>query len=429
LKQKLFFRILFSYFVVILLVAAIVGFFFAKQVRLHETQKIEESLLNYERLVALLPIPDMAGQIVHLGHVAQARVTVIDAGGRVVADSQGDAPHMEDHINRPEVQEARIKGDGKAIRRSHTLQVDMLYVALVLRDGESVRGYVRMARSLQEVEHAVDRMYGSLYRAIGLALLPALLLAFLYTWKISRPVLEMRDYTRAIRRGELPGTLLVDSADELGQVAEDINYLVTEYREKIRLAHEEKGKLESALASMVEGVVILDSRNRIESCNQAIEAILERPEAEIREKTLLEAFLNADLQNALDRFRMERKPVLQEIRLGRKDPRVVDVSISAIRDLPDGVEKTMLVFHDVTRLKKLEQIRTDFVANVTHEIKTPLTAIIGFLQTLLDGALDDRETARKFLQTIATNAGTFKPACGRSADAFQYRTQRNESPS
>ena len=403
-KPKLFFRILFSYFAVILLVAVIVGFFFTEQVRRNETRKIEESLLNYARLTALLPLPDMADQIGHLEKVSEARVTVIDAGGHVLADSKVDAPRMEDHMNRPEVQEARIKGSGKAIRQSHTLQVDMLYVALALRDGGSIRGYVRMARSLLEVEHAVDRMYGSLYRAIGFALVPALLLAFLYTWKISRPVLEMRDYTRAIRRGELPGTLLVDSADELGQVAEDINYLVTEYREKIRLAHEEKGKLESALASMVEGVVILDSRNRIESCNQAIEAILERPEAEIREKTLLEAFLNADLQNALDRFRMERKPVLQEIRLGRKDPRVVDVSISAIRDLTDGVEKTMLVFHDVTRLKKLEQIRTDFVANVTHEIKTPLTAIIGFLQTLLDGALDDRETARKFLQTIETNA-------------------------
>jgi len=404
LKNRLFFRILISYFVVILLVAIILGFLSARQIRLHETQQIEESLLNHARLAALLSLPEMQKQIEHLGQVARARVTVINAGGSVLADSQGDAPHMEAHLNRPEVEEARIRGYGKAIRRSHTLQVDMLYVAVVLRKGEAIQGYVRMARPLHEVENAVDLMYVSLYHAIGFALLPALLIALLYTRKISRPIREMRDYTRAVRQGALPGTLLVDTPDELGQVAEDINYLVTEYREKIRLANEEKGKLESALASMVEGILILDTRNRIESCNRGMESILGYPQTDILGKTLLEAFLNVDLRNSLDRFRRNREPVLQEISLGGKHTRIVDVSVSAIQDLPDGEEKTILVFHDVTQLKKLEQMRTDFVANVTHEIRTPLTAIIGFIQTLLDGAMEDRETARKFLRTIANNA-------------------------
>lgn len=403
-KKRLFFRILFSHVVVILLVVAIVGFFFSRQVRLHETQQIEVSLLHSARLVSLLPLADMKKALSQLAKEAGARVTVIDAGGDVLADSQGDAPHMDVHLNRPEIEEARLRGQGKAVRRSSTLRVDMMYVAVTIRDGEKIRGYVRMARSLREVENAVQRMYGSVYRAMGYALFPALLFAFLHTRKIFRPIREIRDYTRAIRRGELPGTLFVDTSDELGQVAEDINYLVTEYREKIRLAHEEKGKLESALSSMVEGIVILDSQSRIESCNRGIQAILERPEAEISGRTLLESFMSADLQKALDRFRREQKTVLEEISFGGKQPLIVDVSISSIQDLPEGEEKTLLVFHDVTRLKKLEQMRTDFVANVTHEIRTPLTAIIGFLQTLLAGALDDRETARKFLQTIANNA-------------------------
>jgi len=403
-KNHLFPRILISYVLVILMVAGIAGFLVARQVRLHETQQIEESLLNSARLTAELPLAEMTKQVFHLGRVARARVTVINARGDVLADSQSDAPHMEVHLNRTEVEEARLRGQGTSVRRSSTLGVDMMYVAVAIRDGEEIRGYVRMARSLQEVEMAVKRMYASLYRAIGFALIPAFLLALLFTWKLSRPIREIRNYTRAIRRGDLPGTLLVDASGELNQVAEDINYLVTEYREKIRLSHEEQGKLESALTSMVEGIVILDSGSRIESCNRGIEAILERPETEIQGRTLLEAFMNADLQKALDRFRRDRTPVLQEINFGGKQPLIVDVSISAIQDLPDGEEKTLLVFHDVTRLKKLEQMRTDFVANVTHEIRTPLTAIIGFLQTLLAGALDNKETARKFLQTIANNA-------------------------
>jgi two-component system, OmpR family, phosphate regulon sensor histidine kinase PhoR len=403
-KRRLFIRILVSYVVVILLVVAIVAVLFSRQIRLNETKKIEESLLRSARMVTLLPLADMKSAVYHLAETAEARVTVIDGRGGVLADSRGDASRMERHLNRPEVEEARLRGFGKSVRRSSTLQDDEIYVAVAIRDGETIRGYVRMGRSLREVEDAVHRMYGFLYRAIGFALLPALLLAILYTWKISRPLREIRDYTHAIRQGELPGTLFVKASGELGQVAEDINYLVTEYREKIRLAHEEKGKLESALSSMVEGIVILDSQGRIESCNRGIEAILDRPESEIRRRTLLEAFMSADLQKALESFRRERKPVLQEISLGGKQPMIVDVSISAIQDLPEGEEKTLLVFHDVTRLKKLEQMRTDFVANVTHEIRTPLTAIIGFLQTLLAGALDDLETARKFLQTIANNA-------------------------
>jgi len=403
-KKRLFLRILFSHVVVILLVVAIVGFFFSAQFRHDETQQIEVSLLHSARLVSLLPLADMKKALTQLAKEAEARVTVIDARGDVLADSQGDASHMDIHLNRPEIEEARLRGHGKAVRRSSTLRVDMMYVAVTIRDGEKILGYVRMARSLREVENAVQRMYGSVYRAMGFALFPALLFAFLHTRKIFRPIREIRDYTRAIRRGELPGTLFVDTSDELGQVAEDINYLVTEYREKIRLAHEEKGKLESALSSMVEGIVILNSQSRIESCNRGIQAILERPEAKICGRTLLEAFMSADLQKALDRFRREQKTILEEISLGGKQPLIVDVSISAIQDLPEGEEKTLLVFHDLTRLKKLEQMRTDFVANVTHEIRTPLTAIIGFLQTLLAGAMDDQVTARKFLQTIANNA-------------------------
>ena len=403
-KKRLFIRILISYCAVILLVAAIVAVLFSRQIRLLETKQIEESLLHSARLVSLVPFDKTRSNIRFLAQEAGARVTIIDAGGGVLADSRGEVSQMEIHLNRPEVEEARLRGSGKSVRRSSTLRDDEMYVALAVRDEKGIKGYVRMSRSLKEVEDSVQRMYGFLYRTIGLALLPTLLLALVFTRRIFQPIREIRDYTQAIRRGDHSGTLLVKASDELGQLAEAINYLVEEYREKIQLAHEEKGKLEAALASMVEGVVVLDSQGRIESSNRGIETILDRQSSEIHGGSILEAFMSADLQKALERFRRERTPVLEEIRLGGKQPNIVDVNISAIQGLPADEEKTLLVFHDVTRLKKLEQMRTDFVANVTHEISTPLTAIIGFLQTLLAGALEDKETARKFLRIIASNA-------------------------
>jgi len=125
---------------------------------------------------------------------------------------------------------------------------------------------------------------------------------------------------------------------------------------------------------------------------------------DITGKTPLEAFRNLDLQKALDRFRASGQPLLQEIVLGEEPHAVFDVAISPVRGVSGGEGKTMLVFHDVTRLKKLERMRVDFVANVTHEIKTPLTAILGYVETLQEGAIEDRETARKFLSTIARHA-------------------------
>jgi len=149
--------------------------------------------------------------------------------------------------------------------------------------------------------------------------------------------------------------------------------------------------------------MVLDSQNRIESLNKGMTEIIGREYADIIRKTPIEAFRNIELQDALDRFRQGEQPVLQEIALGAENPLILDVTISAVKSLPGHDPKTMLVFHDVTRLKKLERMRVDFVANVTHEIKTPLTAISGFVETLERGAIDDPDKAKQFLQTIREN--------------------------
>jgi two-component system phosphate regulon sensor histidine kinase PhoR len=155
---------------------------------------------------------------------------------------------------------------------------------------------------------------------------------------------------------------------------------------------------------MAEGVMVLDAQHRIENLNKGMADIIGREYADIVGKSPLEVFRNVELQDALTRFRQAGEPVLQEIELGEDKSLILDVSISAVKNLPGQALKTMMVFHDVTRLKKLEQIRADFVANVTHEIKTPLTAIIGFVETLEQGAIEDAATARKFLHTIRENA-------------------------
>jgi two-component system phosphate regulon sensor histidine kinase PhoR len=223
--------------------------------------------------------------------------------------------------------------------------------------------------------------------------------------KIITPIQKVELFTQKVCSGQVPGTLMVESNDEIGRLARNINCIVEGHQEKIRFALGEKGKLESAFASMTEGILVLDGQNRIELINKSLQVILGSEfTTNILSKTPLEAFRSFELEDAIDRFRKTKSPVSQEIAIGDENPTTLDVAISSVQGLPEGEEKTMMVFHDVTRLKKLEKIREDFVANVTHEIKTPLTAIIGFIETLQGGALNETDTAKKFLQIISDNA-------------------------
>jgi two-component system phosphate regulon sensor histidine kinase PhoR len=402
-KTRLFFKLLAAYVVIALLAVVIAGFLIERQIKTGLTRWIKDDLMAQAQIMALMSETQITGQFRHLAERSRARVTLIDAAGRVVADSDPTIT-PDNRLNRPEIQEARLKGQGTAIRYSRTLRTDMLYVALPLYHGPTTSGYIRLSRPMLEVDKSVDEIWLSVLKALLLILLVSLILAFVFSARIVAPVRSMAVFTDKVRSGDLSGTMIIESRDEIGLLAKNINEMVSELQKRIRQANDEKWKLRAAFASMTEGVMALDSQNRIESLNRRMVQIIGRDYADIVGESPLEAFRNVELQEALNRFRQTGQPVLQEITLGDESPRVLDVSISAIENLPGEEPKTMMVFHDVTRLKKLERMRVDFVANVTHEIKTPLTAIIGFVETLSQGAIDDAPTARKFLQTISENA-------------------------
>jgi len=155
----------------------------------------------------------------------------------------------------------------------------------------------------------------------------------------------------------------------------------------------------TAFTSMNEGVLIINQQDLIEFISPVLRNMLAVQYGDVGGKTLMEAFRSVDLQKAFQEFKQARSNVSREIILGGMEPFIMSVSISAIHGHPDE-EKTMIVFHDVTRLKKLEQIKMDFVANVTHEIRTPLTAIIGYLETIKSGAINNVEETKKFIDVI-----------------------------
>jgi two-component system phosphate regulon sensor histidine kinase PhoR len=401
---RLFYKLFGTYLVIAVLAVVIAGFFIERELRTGLTRWIEEDLIAETQIMALIPEREIEKQSQTLAERSRARVTLIDARGLVTLDSNRQTKDLDNHLNRSEIQEARVKGKGTATRYSRTLKMDMLYVALPLYEGSHLKGYLRLSRPLLEVDRSVDKLRFSIFQVLLLIIILSMIVAFIFSMKVISPIQEIEAFTDKIRKGDVSGMLMIDSRDEIGQLSKNINDMVAELQEKIRVANEEKWKLRAAFASMAEGVMVLDSQNRIEGLNKGMAEMIGREYADIVGKTPIEAFRNIALQDALNRFRQAGEIVLEEITLGDENPMILDVNISAVKSLPGQDPKTMIVFHNVTRLKKLEQVRADFVANVTHEIKTPLTAIIGFVETLQQGAIDDRAKAQKFLLTIHENA-------------------------
>ena len=355
-------------------------------------------------LISLMPMEEIARQAVELAERSRSRLTLIDALGRVTTDTDRRDADMDSHLNRSEIQEARLKGKGASVRYSHSLKMDMLYVAILLGDQKQPKGYIRLSRSLQEVTGAIDQLRQTVLQDLFLVVFFSLLIALLFSRRLISPIRKLAAFTEKARTGNISGQIRIESRDEIGALAENINGMVEVLHEKIRNADEERRKLQSVFAGMSEGIVVLDPRHRIETVNRGMEEMIGSRSGEMIGRTLLEAFRNIPLHDALGRFEATGEKIVQEITLGNENPVVLEVTISAVQGENGGERKTMLVFHDVTRLKKLERIRTDFVANVTHEIRTPLTAIIGFVETLQGGAVDDRGKTLEFLQTIHENA-------------------------
>lgn len=402
-KTGLLTKLLIAFVATGILVATAAEYLVEQQTKKALVRWIEDEMSAQAGIISLMTMEEIAEHADRLAERNRSRLTLIDASGRVITDTDGRGGEMDNHLNRPEIQEARLKGKGTSIRHSRNLQREMLYVAYLLGDQHQPKGYVRLSRPLQEVTGPIDQMRQTLLQDLRLVIFFSLLIALLFSYRLISPIRKLAAFTEKVRRGGIAGKIRMASRDEIGMLAENIGDIVEVLNEKIRSADEEHRKLQSVFAGMVEGVVVLDSRDRIESVNRGMEEMIGPRSAEMYGRTLIEAFRNIPLKDALDRFRASRKKTVQEITLDDENPVVLDVTISALQGNGNG-EKTLLVFHDVTRLKKLERIRTDFVANVTHEIRTPLTAIIGFVETLQQGALEDRSKTWEFLRTINENA-------------------------
>ena len=342
--------------------------------------------------------------IAALGPTLDTRLTVMASDGTVLADSDSDPARMDNHANRPEILEAGIDGRGLASRFSRTVQKQMRYLALPLVVGGEHRGYVRTALALSLVEKRLAGLRWAIFFGALFGMIVALVLGYLLAQGFVRPLGLMAMNAEAVAAGDYDHRVEVSTHDELGQLAKAFNAMTDALRRSILTTTADRNKLTAILSSMVEGVVAIDRDERVVHMNAAAGRMLDiEPETSVS-RPIWELTRISEISTALSAALRGEDVGRRALQLVGTPDRYVELRSSPLFAGGDVAAGAVLVLHDVTRVRRLERVRRDFVGNVSHELKTPVTAIGGLVETLLDDPDAPAEVRRRFLSKINKQA-------------------------
>ncbi len=330
----------------------------------------------------------------------QARLTVVLPSGRVVADSQEELSRLGDLSGRPEIREALKGKEASVTRHDFHFDTQWSYVAVPLVVDGRIVGAVRSAIPATRMPTGIPTM-GSVTLAGILAIAILFAGVSLYVSRaITKPVLELRRAVERFSDGDLKRKTDVDDWAEFQALADATHSMAANLQDRLDAVTEQRNELEAVLSGMVEAVLVFDAKERIIRVNTAAERLFQIAEAKVKGRSVQETVRNTELHSFVADTLSKDDPGEREIVI-LSDP---DVFLQAHGAKLVGAQEQkmggLIVLNDVTRLKALENIRRDFVANVSHELKTPITSIKGFLETLKEGAIKDPENAERFLDII-----------------------------
>ncbi len=337
-----------------------------------------------------------------LGTRAKARVTLIALDGAVLGDSSLGAEEIlrvENHHERPEVMEALTQGNGASVRYSSTVAQRMMYVAVPFHRQGQIAGVVRMALPLSQVDQAIARLRMLLLGASLLALVLAGLVSNLATRRISRTLRQLAESAGRMVEGDLKERTRTPGHDEIATLGKSLDRLAENLSGALRQLKTERDLLGGILAGMQEGVLVVDRDARVIHANPALRAMLLLG-SKCMGKPLLDVIRNADLLEILRQGQHSASVTSGEIELAGIKPRRLMAHVSPLQDESGDL---LVVLVDVTQLRQLESIRKDFVANASHELRTPVASMRSAAETLR-GAMADPEAALSFLEIIERNA-------------------------
>jgi two-component system phosphate regulon sensor histidine kinase PhoR len=334
------------------------------------------------------------------GPTASTRITVISPAGKVLGDSNENPAKMDNHLDRPEVIRAFTAPFGASTRYSRTLEKHMMYVAVPIQFNDRTVAVIRTSIPTRGIDEALEATELRMVMVGLFIAVFAALLSLLASRRISRPIEEIKRSAECFAKGDFQCPLPVSSIEEIGGLSEAMKKMASDLGERLGVVIRQRNELEAVLSSMVEGVIAVDMQERVIRINDAGAKMFESTPKDMTGYTIQEVARNAVLQKFVSKALTSEKALEKEILLYLDGEKTLNAHASVLRDGAGERTGVVVVLNDITRLKKLETIRQDFVANVSHEIKTPITAIKGFVETLRDGALHHPQDALRFLEII-----------------------------
>ncbi len=330
--------------------------------------------LSQTRVLAALDQPEQLQQLLkEMSQGIGVRFTVIDPDGRVLADSVEDSRKMENHRDRPEIATALLGQTGKNLRFSTTEMARMFYLAEPLRVGSEALGVLRVSIFARDIEHLISRFQGQLQIGGVLLLILALVVTVISARSLSRPIRALAKAAKEITMGNYDARVYAPGSGEIAELADAFNEMAERQKALITSISERQNELRTVMDAMSEGLLVICREGDIMHYNQAAQGIF--PELKNGGRKYWEVCRSADIYSHIQEGFDKEGLSSREVTLGDQAYRINAIAI-------EKEDRLVITFHNITEFRRLERIKKDFIANISHEIKTPLTTIHGFVETL-----------------------------------------------
>jgi len=393
---------------VILILGTMLGLsaYLQNTLRQRYMDNLEAKLMAEARLIADTLSPELAQgrglqlvdeQAKRWATLIQGRVTIIANDGTVIGESHEDRLQMDNHLGRPEIQQALAEGQGSSTRFSQSVGYRMLYIAIPIKSGDQILGFARVSLPLQQVETSIVELQRTLLDVTAVAGTLALILAVLIANSTTRPIRLLTQAATQLANGKTTERLITRTRDEIGQLTHAFNSMTAQLQAQLKALEDERRKSHAVLQEMSDGVVIVDSLGNILLINPAAVSMFVEGQVDVIGHTLVEVLRLHQVVELWQQCREtgEAQSAVLEISTRRQYLQAIATPLG--QALPGG---TLLLFQNLTRERQLATMRRDFISNISHELRSPLASLKALSETLQGGALEDPPAARRFLQQM-----------------------------
>ncbi|MGD9720016.1 MAG: two-component system histidine kinase PnpS [Pirellulales bacterium] len=410
-RRRLLWHLLPSYAAIVLAAVIGIGWMTLRQIEqswMRATRGDLDGLARFLEQHLASDLPGADGEFATLCRQLQSaggpRISLLLPNGSVRIDSQNQPDELTNQLDRPEIQAAAAGETGAQVRYSPALDEHVYFLAVPVQRDRRVAAVLYLAGPMSGLEAA--RARAQLYLLTAGLVIAAL--AALLAWRAARTVTTQLGHVGQtadrLASGQWGARAALPDAQELADLAERFNRMADHLQRQIGVLTQNNNEQKAVLASMAEGVLAVDSQERVISMNTASRRLLGVDQTQAQGRALGEVVRNADLSRFISRALACRDPIEDDLFLLGDRQRVMQAHGSALHDSEGRAIGAVVVLNDVTDFRRLEDIRRDFVANVSHELKTPITSIKGFVETLLDGAMTDPVDSERFLRIIGKQA-------------------------